>query len=673
MDQTLNQTLNQTLTCITIFTLACLLFSLSPALAAPESDTPRSPYFFIESQNMETDPFPLKSTTVEVAIAGVIADVTVVQTYQNTGTRPVTAKYVFPASTRAAVHGMEMRIGSERIRAKIHKRKIAEKKFTAAKQSGRSASLLAQHRPNVFSMNVANILPGDLVEITLHYTELLVPADGTYEFVYPAVVGPRYAGLSANPESAPEPWLANPYLNEEIPNPAAFDISCHLSTGIDLAEISCASHDTRIDWKSPSSACVKLARGETGGGNRDYMLQYRLSGRQMDTGLMLYESGNEKFFLLTVQPPARVLPADIVAREYIFVVDVSGSMHGFPLNTAKKLMKDLLHGLRPVDRFNVVLFSGGASVFSPTSIEATTGNVAAAVRHIEKTQGGGGTRLAAALDKSFRIPGAENCSRSLIVVTDGYIAAEKEIFALIKDNLNQANVFSFGIGTGVNRYLIEGMARAGRGEPFVVTDPQKAGHVAEKFRQYIASPVLTDIRMECKGFDTCDVTPRSIPDLFALRPVVVFGKWRGLPRGTITVSGTGGAGRFTRTIDVSRTAPEKTSSALKYLWARTRLAHLSDFSPDPDHPAIKAEITTLGLRYHLLTKYTSFLAVHETIRNPGGQNTDVRQPLPLPRHVSALAVGNTYATVPEPSFFWLAGGLLLVAGLRKLTQKKKNC
>ena len=647
----------------------------SSAFGETSEDTTCSPYFFVETDNSETDRFPLKSTIVDVTIAGVIADVTVVQEYQNTGAGPINAKYIFPASTRAAVHGMEMQIGGECITAKIQERKTAEKKFTAAKTSGRSASLLSQHRPNVFSMDVANILPGDQVKITLHYTELMIPTDGIYEFVYPTVVGPRYADTPETPDfetcgPITEPWLANPYLREGSLNPARFDITCHLATGIDLAEIRCASHDTTIDWKSPASASVRLNPSETSGGNRDYLLQYRLSGEQMDTGLMLYEAGNEKFFLLTVQPPARVVPADILPREYIFVVDVSGSMHGFPLNTAKKLIKDLLQGLRPADRFNVVLFSGGSSVLSPISMPATTGNVAHAIRHIDACRGRGGTRLAAALEKSFQIPKPENSSRAIVVVTDGYISAEREVFSLIKNNLHQTSVFSFGIGESVNRYLIEGMARAGLGEPFVVTDPQNAGHIAQKFRQYIASPVLTDIRMECDGFETHDIIPCSIPDLFALRPVVIFGKWQGPAKGTITVSGMGGAGRFTQTIDVSRTAPEKTNKALKYLWARTRLAHLSDFSTDPNHPATKAEITNLGLTYHLLTKYTSFLAVHEPIRNPAAKADDITQPLPLPRHVSALAVGNAYSSVPEPSLFWLAGGLLVIVTLRRLKRKK---
>lgn len=652
-----------------------LVTTASRTAASPEAllEKTLSPYFFIENGDPAMDRFPLKSTTAEVNITGVIADVVITQEYQNTGARPINARYIFPASTRAAVHAMKMRIGDEIIKAEIEERKIAAKKFEAAKTSGKSASLLKQNRPNVFSMQVANILPGDTVNIELRYTELLIPEDGTYEFVYPAVVGPRY---SSQPEkSAPQSdlWVKNPYLPEGMPDPTRFHITCNLSTGIPLSEISCNSHDTTIAWESESIARVLLTGDDGNGGDRDYIVHYRLSGRQIDSGLILYENqGDENFFLLMVQPPDRIQSTDIPPREYIFVVDISGSMHGFPLNTAKKLLGNLIQGLKPTDRFNVVLFSGGSSILSKTSVPATTGNIESAIRHIDKQQGGGGTELRAALEQSFAIPRDENFSRSVIIVTDGYISAEREVFSLIEANLSRTNLFSFGIGSGVNRYLIEGMAKAGQGEPFVVTDPREAVAVAEKFRRYISCPVLTHIRMEWNDFDAYDVEPKSIPDLFAQRPVVIFGKWRGRPEGTVTLTGTNGNGPFAETIDVSDTPVSEKNSALKYLWARARIARLSDYNVNRNNPDTAGEITSLGLTYHLLTDYTSFLAVHEMIRNPDGDSQDVHQPLPLPKHVSNLAVGGGCSSVPEPELVWLFASLFFLAAVRWILTRKHS-
>jgi Ca-activated chloride channel family protein len=254
------------------------------------------------------------------------------------------------------------------------------------------------------------------------------------------------------------------------------------------------------------------------------------------------------------------------------------------------------------------------------------------------------------------------------VVTDGYITAESDVFELIQTNLNRTNVFAFGIGSSVNRYLIEGMATAGQGGPFVVLGPDQARAQAELFRDYIAAPVLTDIQIDYDGFQTADVEPVSIPDLFAKRPVVVFGKWRGQPRGRITLTAADGSGPYQHTIDVADTAVSTVNSALPYLWARTRIARLSDFNIRRGATDHREAVTALGLKYNLLTAHTSFVAVHEVARNTGGKGQNVNQPLPLPHKVSELAVGGGAAAVPEPEIVLLAamvGFLMLGMAMAK--------
>ncbi|MCJ7539693.1 MAG: VIT and VWA domain-containing protein, partial [Desulfobacterales bacterium] len=316
-----------------------LVFMASSVLAESDYSKTLSPYFFIENGDPALDHFPLKSTKATVNISGVIADVTVLQRYTNDGSRPINARYIFPASTRAAVHGMKMKIGEKIIQAKVKERVAAQTEFNKAKKQGKSASLLKQQRPNVFSMSVANILPGDTIDIELNYTELLVPTDNTYEFVYPTVVGPRY---SSQPEAtAPETdrWVKNPYLKEDSEIRTEFNIEVNISTGIPLQDVVCNSHVTRTNWESESIAKILLMNSEKYSGNRDFILNYRLAGKSIQTGLMLYQGEDENFFLLMAQPPERVKAIDIPAREYIFVVDVSGSMNGFPINTAKALLQ----------------------------------------------------------------------------------------------------------------------------------------------------------------------------------------------------------------------------------------------------------------------------------------------------------------------------------------------
>ncbi len=613
-----------------------------------------SPYFFVESGGEGQENFPLKSTAVDATISGVVADVTVTQTYANTGTRPINARYVFPAGTRAAVHGMRMTVGEEVIEARIQVREEARQTFDAAKRAGQRASLLEQQRPNVFTMNVANIMPGERIAVDLHYSELLVPEAGTYQFVFPTVVGPRYSTIPEAGADDHHQWLRNPYLTEGQVPTSTFAMRVTLAGGLPIQQVDCPSHAVDVAWDGPSRARISLAADEAHGGDRDFVLDYRLSGDRIHTGLMLYEGESENLFMLMVQPPARVAPEAMPPREYIFVLDVSGSMHGFPLDTAKRLMKALLAGLRPEDRFNVILFAGAAQVMAPRSIPADPARVQAAAQFIDSRQGGGGTELARALRTGLELPHEDGTARSMVVVTDGFIAAEKSVFGLVAAKAGQCSVFAFGIGSSVNRHLIEGLAHAGQGEPFVVTEPGEAAAVAARFRDYIAAPVLTDITVAMDGFDAYDVEPRTPADLFARRPLVVCGKYRGAPTGAIEIRGTTGSGPYAQSFDVAAAAPSDDHRALPYLWARRRLERLSDFSTDQSGDAIRQQVTELGLAYHMLTAYTSFVAVHERVANTARPATDVDQPLPLPRHVSNLAVGAR--NVPEPEL-----GLLLAA------------
>lgn len=612
------------------------------------ADKTLSPYFVVENPDAETEAFPLKSTKVRGTINGIIADIVVTQTYGNSGQNPINARYVFPASTRASVHGLKMTIGDRVVRAKIKEREQAKREFERAKSQGKSASLLEQQRPNVFAMSVANIMPGDEVHIELHYTELLVPTESIYEFVYPTVVGPRY---SNQPEAtAPEndKWIKSPFLGEAETPPTEFSIDLRLSTGIPLQDLESPSHGLTVSWKDKSIADITLANPDDFGGDRDFILRYRLAGEAIQSGLMLYEGEKENFFLLLVQPPQRVETEEILPREYIFVIDVSGSMHGFPLDTSKVLIRKLIGGLRTTDRFNMLFFAGASDLMAPKSVAATETNIKRALHMIDQQEGYGGTELGRALNRTLSLPRDEGIARTVIVISDGYIDAEKEAFELVSDNLDTTNLFAFGIGSSVNRYLIEGLAKTGLGEPFVVTQPSEAREAAQRFSAYVRAPVLTKVRVRTDGFDAYDMEPRSQPDLFARRPLMVIGKWRGAATGAIEVSGNTANGVYSQRFSLAESQPDSEHSALKYLWARTRVSRLSDFNPDDTSDDTKAEVTHLGLTYGLLTPYTSFVAVLEKQRNTEGAAREVDQPLPLPLGVSELAVGGSNS-VPEPN------------------------
>ncbi len=627
----------------------------------PAADRSLAPYLYVAGGDPATERLPLRETSAHVDISGVIAHVAVRQVFENGGAKPIEAIYVFPASTRAAVHGMRMKIGQRVVEAHIDRRQAARESYEAARAQGRRASLLEQERPNVFTMNVANIMPGDRIEVQLDYSELLVPEDAVYEFVFPTVVGPRYAG-GADPQK--DRWMANPHLPAGAPSPTRFDLGVHLETGVGLKELSSPSHAIDVAYASANVADVKLrdAQQETAG-NRDFVLRYRLAGDKIESGLLLSPRGadGDGYFALMMEPPRRPTPAQIPSREYIFLLDVSGSMHGFPLDTAKALMGRLLSQLRPTDHFDVALFSGANYVMSPGgSVPATAANVRDAIDLVERQHGGGGTELMGGLRGAYAIPRASRAtSRTVVVVTDGYVGVEAEAFRFVRERLGDANLFAFGIGTSVNRALIEGLARAGRGEPFVVLDPAKAPAQADRLRAYIEAPVLTHVGVAFEGLHTTEISPPQLPDLLARRPLVLFGKYQGEPSGQVRVTGfAGGGAPFSQVLTFHASDARPSNAALRWLWARSWVATLEDERAMGGGQPVEDAITDLGLRHSLLTPFTSFVAVDHEIVNTTGQVTPVRQPLPMPAGVSNLAAASAPAVeMKDEDASFGAGGL----------------
>ncbi len=613
-----------------------------------------SPYFFIESDQPETDRMPLKSTSAEVNIAGVIADVKVTQVYINEGKNTLEAIYIFPGSVRSAVYAMNMRIGERILKAKIRERNQARAEYETAKAQGKTATLLEQNRPNVFQMNVANILPGDTIVVELSYTELLESLDGIYEFVYPTVVGPRYSETPDTKENASEQWVSNPYLHEGESPDYLFNIRVNVNAGIPIQQIYCPSHEIKSMFTGQNRARVMLSESEIYGGNRDFILRYGLRGGKVESGILIHENGDENFFLLMMEPPKAPSLEDIPPREYIFVVDVSGSMHGFPLEVSKSVMKELLDKLGPRDRFNILTFAAGNAMMWNESRPATKANIVLGTGFMNMQSGGGGTRLLDALDRALKVERQEGYSRIFVVLTDGYVDFEKEAFIRVRKNLNKANLFALGIGSSCNRYLIDGLAHAGMGEPFVATTSEEGKKAGKKLIEYIEKPVLTNISVDFGDFQAYDFEPASIPDVFAKRSIILFGKYRGNSQGKITVRGYSGANEYTKAFNLEDATSEN-NQALRYLWARNRVRYLDDFAQyytnsqyrgydnagnTPNTPDRVSEITRLGLKYNILTQYTSFIAVDSIIRRTEGKISTIKQPLPLPTGVSDYAVGD---------------------------------
>ncbi|WP_235298055.1 VIT domain-containing protein [Portibacter marinus] len=613
-----------------ITTLALVTFGIN----AQVETTNEAPYFVVH--NNKPGSMPLKGNHAEIYISGNIADVTLTQTYQNNSDSIIEAVYVFPGSTQSAVYGMEMQIGSRVIKAELKEKAEARKTYENAKKEGKRTSLLEQHRPNVFQMNVANILPGEQIKVRLQYTEKLIPEYRDYQFVLPTVVGPRFHQPTPDHEAS---FVHMPYTQSDIKPNYTYEIDIYLMAGQPIKKVSSSSHQLKIKKFSNETVHIKLSETEIYSGNKDFVLKYRLADHSISSGFLMYEHEDENFFMANIQPPNFISDAELPAREYIFIVDISGSMFGFPLEISKKLMRDLLHSLKPSDRFNVLLFAGTSYMFSDTSMYATSTNIDTIISNLEQKQGGGSTMLLPALQKALHFPRSEEgLSRSLILITDGYISVEKEAFELIKNNLNRANVFTFGIGSSTNRYLIEGLANVGQGLPFIIEKEEMACDIAEKFKTYISKPSLTNISLRTEEFEIYDVTPESIPDLLGERPINIVGKWKGAPRGKLHIDGYYAGTKYTQTIQINHYDPDPKNKALRMLWAREKLKFMDDYRKIMYDDSHQSDMIALSLKYHLLSHYTSFVAVDYEVVNNGIVKT-VKQALPLPEGVSEMAIG----------------------------------
>jgi Mg-chelatase subunit ChlD len=484
-------------------------------------------------------------------------------------------------------------------------------------------------------MNVANILPGDDVKVELRYTELLVPQSGNYQFVFPTVVGPRYNSRSLRKRAGEMGGATHAGRGHATQYQLQAQGQHRHADGHQGDSLGHAHHRGEEERRRPARR-HRLASDGRPADNRDFVLDYRLAGEKIESGLMLYkgqgqnaDGSAENFFLAMVEPPKAVAASAISPRDYIFVVDISGSMHGFPLDTAKTVLERLIGGLRASDTFNVLLFSGSNKMLSPRSVPATRANIEQALATIQNYSGSGSTELIPALKRVYAEPKEDNVSRTVVVVTDGYVTVEREAFELVRNNLSKANVFAFGIGSSVNRSLMEGIARAGMGEPFIITDPVQAPEQAARFRRMVESPVLTSVKATFGGLDVYDVEPQALPDVLGERPVIVFGKWRGEPKGRVIIEGQGASGPYREEVRIDNRTRQDTA-ALRTLWARHRIQR-------PERPGNAGRQRRLqGAHHRAGPEVQPAHAVHELHRGrqggaqPGAAGRRAREPAAAP-------------------------------------------
>jgi Ca-activated chloride channel family protein len=600
---------------------------------------------------------PLKHTSVSSDIVGYVARTTVRQVFENPTDQKIEAIYTFPLPESAAVDDMVMVVGDRRVVGQIHERQEAQEIYEQARAVGHVASLLDQERPNIFTQSVANIEPGVEVAIEIRFVETLKCKDGWFEWTFPMVVGPRYipgGGTAPAPMTTGTPTdevpdadrITPPVTPEGTRSGHDIDLTVQIDAGMKIGAIESVLHGIEIavgaDRTRPDETALVSLTNEATIPNRDFILRYRVEREDVAEAFLVHEDARGKFFTLVLHPPERVVPEQLAARELIFVLDTSGSMGGFPIETAKKLMKEFVGTMRPADTFNIITFAGGTHILWDAPRPATEANITAAQGFLRTRRGGGGTEMMKAIDAALtatqeRGPGAP--LRVVCFMTDGYVGNDEAIVAAIRKNAAETRVFSFGIGNSVNRFLLESMAVAGRGECEIVTLEGQAADAAERFHERLLAPVLTDITIDWGTLPVADVVPELIPDLFSARPIMVHGRLTGPAAGTITLRGYRGDAVYEMPIDVDWPEAAPDHDALASLWARAQVDQLmmQDYAgvqAGEGDEGIKAQVIDLGLKYRLLTQYTSFVAVEEMTVTSGGEPVTIQVPVEMPEGVT---------------------------------------
>ncbi|MBI3448639.1 MAG: VWA domain-containing protein [Acidobacteria bacterium] len=578
---------------------------------------------------------PLRHTEVRAEVTGFVARVEVVQTFGNPFETPIEATYVFPLPERAAVDDFVLEVGERRIQGAIRRREEARKTYEAARAAGYTASLLEQERPNVFTQSVSNIAPGNEIRIHLRYIDILSFADGAYRFLYPMVVGPRYSPTGAAPAGAAGVPLPST-IHLEPGRHTAHDIAItvDVDAGVPIHSITSESHKIVVKSLGSSRAQVKLARGDTLP-NKDLMLRWDVAAELPEVGVLAHREDDDGFFALLVQPNAEVTSDEAAPKEILFVLDQSGSMNGPPIEMSQRFMRLALRTLGPRDRFNIVRFDGSATVLAPEPLANTQANVERGLAAVDGMSGSGGTEMLAGFDAALSQPRDASCIRIVVFLTDGFIGNEEDIFRVVRERRGDARIFTLGIGSSVNHHLLRGMADLGHGAYQYIRPDGKEKEAVERFQSWVTKPYLTDLSIDWGNLRVEDVQPAQLPDLYSGQTLSVVGRylWGGTDR--IIVRGRLGGVPWEKQVEVSLPDRARSHAALASVWARQRIQEWLMRPGDAARPEIEAQVTSLALAFHLMSPFTSFVAVDDSIVvNPDGNPMRVDQPLPMPEFVS---------------------------------------
>lgn len=598
---------------------------------AVEVDDPEDPgagRLLTELEDGRVVALPLEHTRFETSVVGTVAETVVTQRFGNPLPEPVEVVYTFPLPHDGAVDDYWLQIGKRRIEAKLLRRERATQVYEDAKKAGHSAGLLEQERPNVFTQHVANVPPGATIEVGVHLVQPLRPEGGRYELVLPTVVGPRFipgnptgsrSGTGMLPDTdrvGDASRITPPIVPPGFRTCGDLEIAVDIDTGGPITALSTTSHRIGVETDE-LGATVRLDE-RYALLNRDFVLSWRRDSAEPRATLQAQPDadGDGGYFTLSIHPPLEVDPSEIPGREIVFVVDASGSMSGEPMSVAKDTMRRFIGGLGPDDAFSVIRFSESASGLSEELVPVTTENVKRALEYVDALTGQGGTQMTEGIRAALGLPRRSDRLRYVVFLTDGYIGHEREVFDLIAEHIGDARLFSLGVGSSVNRYLLDGMARMGRGSAAYIDLTEPSEPLVQRLYDKLRQPALVDLSVDVEDLGVKDLVPGVIPDLFVGEPIVLFGRYDGRLQGTVTLRGRRGEKEIEVPVAL-RAARDEDVDGVRSMWARHRIDELVldpslVWASQPRRDAVTQQIIELSLEQRVLTEHTAFVAVDRT-------------------------------------------------------------
>jgi Ca-activated chloride channel family protein len=648
-----------------VFALAVFIVSTPAHADGPASGAPDGGALLLRAKDGPATAAPLLFTDVAMQVSGIVARVTVAQRFVNPTPEWREAVYVFPLPEHSAVDHLDLTIGERVIAGEIRERGEARTAYEAAKTEGRKATLVEQERPNMFTTNVANIGPGEEVLVTIQYQQTLHYDAGSFRLRFPLAITPRYtpAAAATDDDAAPQEPAQAPRA-QPLADPAAgwvnpVRIAIDLDAGFPLTALASAYHDVKIEEAPGHRFHIVLANGPVPAA-RDFELTWTPDvGAAPGVALFTQTQGEETYALLLALPPATTPGvAPRAPREITYIVDTSGSMEGVSIAQARDALLLALDRLQEGDRFNVIEFNSRTTPLFPAPVAVTVQTLHAARTFVAGLQARGGTEMLPALKAAFVGPREAPMMRQVVFLTDGAVGNEDELLRLIHDALGDRRLFTVGIGPAPNTFFLTRAAQFGRGTFTFIGDVREVKDKMDALLRKLEHPAVTDIRVAWPA--GAQTWPRPVPDLYAGEPVMVTAAWKSTtPAERIVVTGRRAGEDWTLQLPAAAAANQP---GVGVLYARAKIAALMDAKREgAPEPEIRAAVVDVALAHHLVSAYTSLVAVDRTPVRPAGMGSATSNlPGNLPDGLSMdTFVSGLPRTATTAPLQLLAGGIAL--------------